>query len=50
MGYPKESIGYYFYDPSEQKVFVSRNATFLEKKFLLDINGEIVELEEIQEL
>ncbi|KAL0420390.1 UNVERIFIED_CONTAM: hypothetical protein Slati_3061900 [Sesamum latifolium] len=31
VGYPKETAGYYFYDPSEQKVFVSRNGV-LEKK------------------
>ncbi|KAL0290254.1 UNVERIFIED_CONTAM: Retrovirus-related Pol polyprotein from transposon RE1 [Sesamum calycinum] len=31
IGYPKETAGYYFYDPSEQKVFVSRNAVFLER-------------------
>ena len=49
VGYPKESIGYYFYDPSEQKVFVSRNTTFLDREFLLDRNGQVVELEEIQE-
>ena len=29
--YPKETRGYYFYNPSEQKVFVSKYATFLEK-------------------
>ena len=39
VDYPKESAGYYFYDPSEQKVFVLRNATFLEKEFLLDKKG-----------
>ena len=50
VGYLKESIGYYFYDSSEQKVFVSRNAIFLEEEFLLDRNGKVVELEEIQEL
>ncbi|KAL0434188.1 UNVERIFIED_CONTAM: hypothetical protein Slati_2753100 [Sesamum latifolium] len=33
IGYPKETAGYYFYDPAEQKVFVSRNAVFLEKVF-----------------
>ncbi|KAL0413379.1 UNVERIFIED_CONTAM: Retrovirus-related Pol polyprotein from transposon TNT 1-94 [Sesamum radiatum] len=33
VGYPKETAGYYFYDPTEQKVFVSRNAVFLEKGF-----------------
>ncbi|KAL0345807.1 UNVERIFIED_CONTAM: putative mitochondrial protein [Sesamum radiatum] len=31
IGYPKETAGYYFYDPTEQKTFVSRNAVFLEK-------------------
>ena len=28
VGYPKETRGYYFYNPSEQKVFVSKHATF----------------------
>ncbi|KAL0455215.1 UNVERIFIED_CONTAM: Retrovirus-related Pol polyprotein from transposon TNT 1-94 [Sesamum latifolium] len=31
IGYSKETAGYYFYDPAEQKIFVSRNAVFLEK-------------------
>ena len=35
VGYPKELQGYYFYHTLEQKVFVSRNAVFLEKEFLL---------------
>ena len=35
MGYPKESIAYYFYCASEQKVFVLRNINFLEKEILL---------------
>ncbi|KAL0286252.1 UNVERIFIED_CONTAM: hypothetical protein Sradi_7154100 [Sesamum radiatum] len=34
IGYPK--AGYYFYDPTEQKTFVSRNAVFLEKGFPSD--------------
>ncbi|KAL0286864.1 UNVERIFIED_CONTAM: hypothetical protein Scaly_2780100 [Sesamum calycinum] len=34
IGYPKEAPGYYFYDPSEQKIFVSRNIVFLTKVFL----------------
>ena len=29
VGYPKETLGYYFY--TDQRVFVSRHATFLEK-------------------
>ena len=35
--------------PWKQKVFVYRNPTFLEKEFLLDRNGKIMELEEVQE-
>ena len=31
VGYPKETKGYYFYNPSENKVFVARNDIFLEK-------------------
>ncbi|CAA0827628.1 cysteine-rich RLK (RECEPTOR-like protein kinase) 8, partial [Striga hermonthica] len=46
VGYLKESIGYYFYDPSEQKVFVSRNAVFLEEEVLSKENNEIIELNE----
>ncbi|KZV22848.1 hypothetical protein F511_19440 [Dorcoceras hygrometricum] len=49
VGYPKNSIGYCFYYPSETKVFVSRNATFMEMEFLLDRKGKIVELEEVRE-
>ncbi|KAL0292652.1 UNVERIFIED_CONTAM: hypothetical protein Sradi_6981600 [Sesamum radiatum] len=40
VGYPKKTVGYYFYDLSEQKVFVSRNAVFLEKGFLADTRRE----------
>ncbi|KAI5390023.1 hypothetical protein KIW84_075374 [Lathyrus oleraceus] len=50
VGYPKETIGYYFYNPSEGKVFVARTGVFLEKDFISKgINGRKVELEEIQE-
>lgn len=49
VGYPKESIRYYIYDPSEQMLFVSRNATFLGEEFLYDRIGKIVELDETQE-
>jgi len=50
IGYPKETMGYYFYHPSDHKVFVARGATFLEREFLLEgnYNGEI-ELDEVQE-
>ncbi|KAJ9544263.1 hypothetical protein OSB04_023970 [Centaurea solstitialis] len=34
VGYPKSTMGYYFYNPDENKVFVARNGKFLEEKFL----------------
>nr|GEZ75688.1 hypothetical protein [Tanacetum cinerariifolium] len=34
VGYPKETMGYSFYSPSENKVFVARNAEFFESKLL----------------
>ena len=50
MGYPRETRGYYFYNPSEGKVFVARTGVFLEKDFISKgISGRKVELEEIQE-
>ncbi|KAK4384625.1 hypothetical protein Sango_3042100 [Sesamum angolense] len=50
VGYPKETVGYYFYDPSEQKVFVLRNAVFLEKYFEADTHCEELLLEESSEV
>jgi hypothetical protein len=34
VGYLKETLGYYFYQRSEGKVFVAQNGIFLEKEFL----------------
>ncbi|KAK8547496.1 hypothetical protein V6N12_031633 [Hibiscus sabdariffa] len=34
VGYPKETKGYYFFNPKENKVFVARTGVFLEKEFL----------------
>ena len=51
IGYPKESIGYYFYNPTQQKVFVGRYAIFLEKEFVQEGgSGRSVELEKVQNL
>ncbi|GJV00277.1 retrotransposon protein, putative, ty1-copia subclass [Tanacetum coccineum] len=36
VGYPKEKIGYYFYYPLENKIFVSRNAEFFENSFMVE--------------
>ncbi|KAL0410984.1 UNVERIFIED_CONTAM: Retrovirus-related Pol polyprotein from transposon RE2 [Sesamum latifolium] len=49
IGYPKETTGYYFYDPSEKKIFVLRNAVFLEKGFSSDSRWDEVLLEESSE-
>ena len=49
VGYPKETNGYYFYDPQEQKVFVAKHAVFLEKEFLdTVVSGRNVKLDEIR--
>jgi hypothetical protein len=34
VGYPRETLGYYFYKQSEGKVFVARKGVFMEKEFL----------------
>lgn len=49
--YPEHSLGYLFYFLWEKKKtqFVLRNATFLEKKFLHNRKGNMIELEEVQE-
>ena len=50
VGYPKETKGYYFYNRYENKVFVARNGTFLEKEFLRKgTSGSKIDLEEIRE-
>ncbi|KAL0291580.1 UNVERIFIED_CONTAM: hypothetical protein Sradi_7021300 [Sesamum radiatum] len=45
IGYPKETEGYYFYDPVEQKIFVSRNIVFLKKGFPSDSRRDEVLIE-----
>ncbi|KAJ9547392.1 hypothetical protein OSB04_019935 [Centaurea solstitialis] len=46
VGYPKTTVGYYFYNPTENKVFVARNGEFLEDKFLSTENTRNDEVEE----
>ncbi|GKE22807.1 retrotransposon protein, putative, ty1-copia subclass, partial [Tanacetum coccineum] len=50
VGYPKETMGYSFYSPSENKVSVARNDKFFKSK-LLDLKGSrnMEDLELIQE-
>jgi hypothetical protein len=33
VGYPRETKGYYFFNPTEGKVLVARNGIFLRKSF-----------------
>jgi hypothetical protein len=50
MEYPKETLGYYFYNRSEGKVFIARNNVFLEKEFLKrEKCRQKVYLEEVQD-
>ncbi|KAL2490948.1 Retrotransposon protein [Abeliophyllum distichum] len=50
VGYPKETVGYYFYNPIEMKVIISKHVVFLDKRFILRRNsGSKVDLEEVQE-
>ena len=50
VGYPKETRGYYFYKPSENKVFVARGGVFLEREFVSKtVSGSTVHLEEIRD-
>ncbi|GJX83723.1 retrotransposon protein, putative, ty1-copia subclass [Tanacetum coccineum] len=48
--HPKETMGYYFYFPSDNKIVVARYAEFLEKNLISqEVNRRAVELEEIQD-
>ncbi|GKE14889.1 retrotransposon protein, putative, ty1-copia subclass, partial [Tanacetum coccineum] len=50
VGYPKETMGYSFYNPSENKVFVARNAEFFESNLKdQEASGSLEDLEIIQE-
>src|SRR4051812_38430968 len=48
VGYPKEIVGYTFYNQSEGKMFVAKTGHFLEKEFLSkDVSGRKVDLDEM---
>ena len=50
VGYPKETMGYQFYNTLEQRLLVSKHVIFLEKEFLLrEDSGSKVELCEVQD-
>ena len=51
VGYPKKTNGYYFYYPTDQKIFVSRHATFLKNKLIQkESSGRNIELTEVHDL
>ncbi|GJV56073.1 retrotransposon protein, putative, ty1-copia subclass [Tanacetum coccineum] len=50
VGYPKETMGYSFYYPPENKVFVTQNAEFFENSLITqEASGSLEDLEIIQE-
>ncbi|GJX21626.1 retrotransposon protein, putative, ty1-copia subclass [Tanacetum coccineum] len=50
VGYPKETMGYSFYYPPENKIFVSRNVEFFENDVIdHEASGSLEDLEIIQE-
>ncbi|KAG8485844.1 hypothetical protein CXB51_019240 [Gossypium anomalum] len=50
VGYPKETKGYYFFNPIKNKIFVARTGIFLEREFV-SRKGSVrkIELEKIRE-
>ncbi|GJS51629.1 retrotransposon protein, putative, ty1-copia subclass [Tanacetum coccineum] len=50
IGYPRETMGYYFYFPPENKIVVARYAEFFEKNLITqEVSGRAIDLEEIQD-
>nr|GEZ88821.1 retrotransposon protein, putative, Ty1-copia subclass [Tanacetum cinerariifolium] len=50
IGYPKETMGYYFNFPLENKIVVARYAEFFEKNLITqEVSGRAIDLEEIQD-
>ncbi|KAM1660254.1 hypothetical protein EV2_003356 [Malus domestica] len=50
VGYPRETMGYEFYHPDDQKVFVTRTAKFLEDEFVLKgTTSKTMEINEIND-
>ncbi|GJX90352.1 retrotransposon protein, putative, ty1-copia subclass [Tanacetum coccineum] len=50
IGYPKETMGYYFYIPPENKIVVARYAEFFEKNLITqEVSRRAIDLEEIHD-
>ncbi|GJX74047.1 retrotransposon protein, putative, ty1-copia subclass [Tanacetum coccineum] len=48
IGYPKETMGYYFYFPTENKIVVARYAEFFEKNLITQEEVDIIKKTENQ--
>ncbi|GJS24427.1 retrotransposon protein, putative, ty1-copia subclass [Tanacetum coccineum] len=50
IGYPKETTGYYFYFPLENKIVIARYVEFFEKNLITqEVSGRAMDLKEIQD-
>ncbi|GJW42993.1 retrotransposon protein, putative, ty1-copia subclass [Tanacetum coccineum] len=50
IGYPKETMGYYFYFPPKNKIVVARYAEFFKKNLITqEVSRRAIDLEEIQD-
>ncbi|GKE61107.1 retrotransposon protein, putative, ty1-copia subclass [Tanacetum coccineum] len=50
IGYPKETMGYYFYFPPKNKIVVAKYAEFFEKNLITqEVSGRVIDHEEIQD-
>nr|GEW02961.1 retrotransposon protein, putative, Ty1-copia subclass [Tanacetum cinerariifolium] len=50
IGYPKETMGFYFYFPPKNKIVVARYAEFFEKNLITqEVSERAIDLEEIQD-
>ncbi|GJY57997.1 retrotransposon protein, putative, ty1-copia subclass [Tanacetum coccineum] len=50
IGYLKETMGYYFYFPHENKIVVARYVEFFEKNLITqEVSGRAIDLDEIQD-
>nr|GEW23523.1 retrotransposon protein, putative, Ty1-copia subclass [Tanacetum cinerariifolium] len=50
IGYPKKTMGCYFYFPPESKIVIARYAEFFEKNMITqEVSGRAIDLEEIQD-
>ena len=48
VGYPKDTVGYIFYNKTEGKTRIAKSGTFLEKEFLAKgVSGRKIELDKI---